>query len=190
MTALLRDVKWIASSVKADWKMVCCICQITKWIASSARSSSAIERSEQLVNKIYFTLPSLSALVREAYNVTCLERSKQFGKKDCTQFRLNDCLATWRELHRPVYAARNVRSSEHVCCICQRIVAEWLSSCIYQFNVLCFTPLQYHKCLQYKICYAVRVVTPARCSDVLFVRLIDARRNWACGTAIPLTLTV
>ena len=27
------------------------------------------------------TLPNLSALVREAYNVTCLERSKQFGKK-------------------------------------------------------------------------------------------------------------
>ena len=136
------------------------------------------------------TLPNLSALVREACNVTCLERSKQFGKKDCTLFRLNDCLATWRELHRPVYAARNVRSSEHVCCICQRIVAEWLSSCIYQFNVLCFTPLQYHKCLQYKIWYAVRVVTPARCSDVLFVRLMNARRNWACGTAIPLILTV
>ena len=137
-----------------------CICQITKWIASSARSSSAIERSELLVNKIYFTLPNLSALVREAYNVTCLERSKQFGKKDCTQLRLNDCLATWRELHRPVYAARNIRSSEHVCCICQRIMAEWLSSCIYQFNVLCFTPLQYHKCLQYKFCCAIRVMTP------------------------------
>ena len=82
MTALLRDAKWIASIVKADWKMVCCICQITKWIASSARSSSAIERSEQLVNTIYFTLPNLSALVREAYNVTCLERSKQFGEQN------------------------------------------------------------------------------------------------------------
>ena len=82
------------------------------------------------------------------------------SEKKCTQLRLNDCLATWRELHRPVYAARNIRSSEHVCCICQRIVAEWLSSCIYQFNVLCFTPLQYHKCLEYKICCALRVMTP------------------------------
>ena len=160
MIALLRDVKWIASSVKADWKMVCCICQTTKWIASSARSSSAIERSEQLINKIYFTLPNLSALVREACNVTCLERSKQFGKKIVLNFTLNGCLATWSELHRPVYAARNYTQLGTFLLHLSDWVAEWLSSCIYQFNVLCFTPLQYHKCLQYKFCSAVRVVTP------------------------------
>ena len=108
LTALLRDVKWIASSVKADWKMICCICQITKWIASSARSSSAIDRSELLVNKIYFTLPNLSALVREAYNVTCLERSKQFGKKRLysTQTKWLPCYVTW-------ITSTGLRSSEH-----------------------------------------------------------------------------
>ena len=35
-----------------------------------------------LVREVNCTLPNLSALVREAYNVTCLERSKQFGKKN------------------------------------------------------------------------------------------------------------
>ena len=78
----------------------------------------------------------LSALVHE---VNCLERSKQLAKwcRICQlttwlassaqssskqivlNVTFNDCLATWSELHRPVCAAQNIRSSEHFWCICQ-----------------------------------------------------------------------